>query len=229
MPTPFDSSGIFPRLAPTTQYASCQKELKHLPGNYKVMPDIALIGDRTFLFEKLFQEIGASYPFLQANVLGSPFLPEFKMIMIPTGFANNQYSKTLTVLLRCKSNIAGFVRKGGILTVFGPLVPEHDYEWLPLPLKYACELSSQTITATEHECSCLCCTLTPECDGYLIPGEGFETVLKDSKGRAILVAGKFGQGLIVATSSMSFQPLIHPLGPRQSQALEVLKRNSDLR
>ncbi|MGD0951762.1 MAG: hypothetical protein ABR985_05115 [Methanotrichaceae archaeon] len=168
------------------------------------MPDIAIIGDRTFLFEKLFQEIGASYQFLQANVLGSPFLPEFKMIMIPTGFANNQYSKTLPVLLRCKSNIAGFVRDGGILTVFGPLVPEHDYEWLPLPLKYVCELGSQIITTTEHECSCLCCTLTPECDGYLIPGEGFETVLKDSKGRAILATGKFGQGLIVATSVHEF-------------------------
>lgn len=168
------------------------------------MTDIALIGDRTFLFEKLFQELKVSYQFLQPSVLGSPFLPKFKMIMIPTGFANPQYSKTLPVLLRCKSNIRGFLRDGGILTVFGPLVPEHDYDWLPLPLKYLCELSSQTVASSEHECSCLCCSLTPECDGYLIPGEGFETVLKDSKGRAILVAGKFGQGLIVATSVHEF-------------------------
>lgn len=168
------------------------------------MTDIALIGDRTFLFEKLFQELKVSYQFLQPSVLGSPFLPKFKMIMIPTGFANPQYSKTLPVLLRCKSNIRGFLRDGGILTVFGPLVPEHDYEWLPLPLKYLCELGSQTVASSEHECSCLCCSLTPECDGYLIPGEGFETVLKDSRGRAILVSGKYGQGLIVATSVHEF-------------------------
>ena len=168
------------------------------------MPDIALIGDRNFLFEKLFEGIGASYQFLQPTVLGSPFLPKFKMIMIPTGFANPQYSKTLPVLQRLRSNIAGFVRDGGILTIFGPLVPEHNYEWLPLPLKYVCELGSQIITTTEHECSCLCSTLTPECDGYLLPGEGFETVLKDPKGRAVLVVGKYGQGSIVATSVHEF-------------------------
>jgi hypothetical protein len=168
------------------------------------MPDIALIGDPTFLFEKLFQDIGASYHFLQASALGSPFLPKFKMILIPTGYANPQYSKTLPVLLRLKSNVASFVRDGGILTVFGPLVPEHNYEWLPLPLKYVCDLGSQHVATSEHECSCLCCTLTPECDGYLIPGQGFETVLKDSKGRAVLAVGKYGQGLIVATSVHEF-------------------------
>ena len=168
------------------------------------MPDIALIGDRTFLFEKLFQEIGSTYHFLLPSILGSPLLPQYKMVMIPTGFANPQYSKTLPVLQRCKSNIDNFVKDGGILTVFGPLVHEHNYEWLPLSLKYVCELGSQKVAPSSHECSCLCCTLTPECDGYLVPGEGFETVLKDSKGRAILVAGKHGQGMIVATSVHEF-------------------------
>jgi hypothetical protein len=168
------------------------------------MSDIALIGDRTFLFEKLFLEIGASYQFLQPSVLGSPFLPEFKMIIIPTGFANPRYSKTLPVLQRNKSAVAAFLRNGGILTVFGPLVPEHNFEWLPLPLKYVCELGSQHVRATEHECSCMCCTLTPECDGYLIPGDGFESVIEDSKGRTVLATGKYGEGLIVATSIHEF-------------------------
>ncbi len=168
------------------------------------MPDIALIGDRTFLFEKLFQELGASYHFLQPSVLGSPFLPRYKMIMIPTGFANPQYSKTLPVLQRGRLNIAEFVRRGGLLTVFGPLVPEHDYDWLPLKLRYVCEYGSHEVAPAEHECSCMLCTFTPECDGYLIPGEGFETVLKDGKGRAILVLGRYGEGLIVATSVHEF-------------------------
>ncbi len=168
------------------------------------MPDIALIGDRTFLFEKLFQELGVSYHFLLPSVLGSPFLPRYKMIMIPTGFANPQYSKTLPALQRQKSNIAEFVRRGGLLTVFGPLVTEHDYDWLPLRLKYVCEYGSHEVALTEHECSCLLCTFTPECDGYLIPGKGFETVLKDGNGRAILVLGRYGEGLIVATSVHEF-------------------------
>ncbi len=168
------------------------------------MPDIALVGERTFLFEKLFQDIGATYQFLQPGILGSPFLPQYKMIMIPTGFANPQYSKILPALQRQRSNIAQFVRQGGILTVFGPLVTEHDYDWLPLRLKYVCEYGARRASPTEHECSCMLCTFTPECDGYLVPGECFETVVKDEKGRAILVVGKYGQGLIVATSVHEF-------------------------
>lgn len=168
------------------------------------MPDIALIGEGTFLFKKHFQELGITYQFLQPGILGSPFLPQYRMVMIPTGFANPQYSKTLPALQRMKSNIAEFVKKGGILTAFGPLVPEHDYEWLPLKLKYICDYGSHSLEPSLHECSCLLCTLTPECDGYLLPGDGFETVLKDAQDRAILVMAKYGAGMIVATSVHEF-------------------------
>jgi hypothetical protein len=168
------------------------------------MLDIAIIGERTFLFEKLFGDLGISFQFLSPAILGSPFLPKFKAVMIPTGFANPQYSKTLSALQRMKSNISDFVMKGGVLTVFGPMVPDHGYEWLPLPLRYVCELGSQSVSPSGDDCSCLLCTRTPECDGYLIPGEGFETVLKDEKNRAILVKAKFGEGLIVATSVHEF-------------------------
>ena len=172
--------------------------------NHGNMSDIALIGERNFLYEKLFEELNASFQFLSPAVLGSPFLPRYKMVMIPTGFANPDYSRALPALERMKSNISDFVRKGGVLTVFGPMVPEHNYSWLPLPLRYVCELSSQTVAPTEDECACLLCTSTPECDGYLIAGEGFETVLKDDKGRSILVRGSYGEGLIVGTSVHEF-------------------------
>jgi hypothetical protein len=168
------------------------------------MSDIALIGERTFLYEKLFADLGVSFQFLSTSVLGSPFLPQFKAVIIPTGFANPEYSKTLPALKRMKSNISDFVRKGGVLTVFGPMVDQHEYDWLPLTLRYVCELSSQNVALSGHECSCLLCTSTPECDGYLIAGEGFETVLKDEKNRAIQVSAKFGEGLIVATSVHEF-------------------------
>ena len=168
------------------------------------MPDIALIGQRTLLFEKLFQDVGASYQFLSPNILGSPFLPQYKMVMIPSGFANPDYSQILPGLERMKSNIERFVMNGGVLTVFGPLVPEHDFDWLPLPLKYKCEMSTQSVNPSEGDCSCLICTTTPECDGYLIPGKGFETVIKDDKGRAILVMARRGEGLIVVTTVHEF-------------------------
>jgi hypothetical protein len=168
------------------------------------MSDIALIGERTFLYEKLFADLGVTFQFISPGILGSPFLPRFKAVMIPTGFANPQYSKTLPQLQRLKSNISDFVKKGGVLTVFGPMVPEHDYDWLPLKLRYVCELSAQSVASSGHECSCLLNTSTPECDGYLIAGEGFEIVLKDEKERAILVRASYGEGLIVATSVHEF-------------------------
>lgn len=168
------------------------------------MSDIALIGERTFLYEKLFADLAVSFQFISPGILGSPFLPRFKVVMIPTGFANSTYCRTLPALQRNKSNISDFVKNGGVLTVFGPMVDEHDYDWLPLPLRYVCELGPQSVAASGHECSCLLCTSTPECDGYLIPGKGFEIVLKDENDRAVLVRANFGEGMIVATSVHEF-------------------------
>jgi len=168
------------------------------------MPDIAIIGESSFLYQKLFAEAGVSYQFVSPDLLGSPFLPRFKVLIIPTGFANPLYSRAMAALQRIHFSIADFVKNGGIVTVFGPMVTEHRYNWLSLPLEYVCELSSQNIGLSRHECTCLLCTSTPECDGYLIPGQGFETVLRDEKGRAVLVAGKLGEGLIVATTVHEF-------------------------
>lgn len=168
------------------------------------MSDIAIIGENSFLYQKLFEEAGISYQFLSPGLLGSPFLPKFKVLIIPTGFANPLYSRALPALQRGRSNIADFVKEGGILTVFGPMVQEHKYDWLPLPLAYVCELGSQSIGPSRHDCSCLLCTRTPECDGFLLPGQEFETILEDGKGRAVLVAATLGEGLIVATSVHEF-------------------------
>jgi hypothetical protein len=65
-------------------------------------------------------------------------------------------------------------------------------------------MTTHSLNPSEGDCSCLICTTTPECDGYFIPGEGFETVIKDDKGRAILVMAKYSEGLIVATSVHEF-------------------------
>ena len=169
------------------------------------MPDIAIIGESTFLFEKLLQELGREYQFVKPAVLGSPFLPQFRMVVIPTGFANPQYSTTLPALRACKSKIEGFLEKGGVLTVFGPLVPKHEYEWLSLKLEYIGEYGNvELVSASDHPCSSLPSDRTVDCDGYLIAGEGFETVLVDSKGRSVLVIGTFGKGKIVATTIHEF-------------------------
>jgi hypothetical protein len=169
------------------------------------MTDIAIIGEKTFLFEKLLDETGREYAFVKPEILGSPFLPRFRMVVIPTGFANPQYSKVLPALKASKSRIAEFLEKGGVLTVFGPLVPEHEYEWLPLSLKYIGEYeNTELVPTSDHRCNSLVDAKAADCDGYLIPGEGFETALRDSKGRSVLVIGKFGRGKIVATTIHEF-------------------------
>ena len=169
------------------------------------MPDIAIIGERTFLFDKLLAETGREYQFVKPEVLGSPFLPRFRMVMIPTGFANPQYSRALLALRAAKSRIAEFLERGGVVTVFGPLVPEHDYEWLPLPLRYVGDYrSADLVPRSDHPCTALPGAKAAECDGYLVPGEGFVTALEDDRGRAVLVVGKFGRGKIIATTIHEF-------------------------
>lgn len=169
------------------------------------MPDIAIIGERTFLFDKLLAETGREYQFVKPEVLGSPFLPRFRMVMIPTGFANPQYSRALLALRAAKSRIAEFLERGGVVTVFGPLVPEHDYDWLPLPLRYVGDYrSADLVPRSDHPCTALPGAKAAECDGYLVPGEGFVTALEDDRGRAVLVVGKFGRGKIIATTIHEF-------------------------
>jgi hypothetical protein len=168
------------------------------------MPDVALLGDKNFLYEKLVQSAGAECLFLNPAILGSPFLPRFKMLVIPTGFANSQYSRALPGLRSAKSWIEGFVKKGGVLVVFGPLVLMHNYDWLPLPLEYVGEYcEAEELVSCRQDNSCIC-SGPGDCDGYLAPGEGFKTIMKDTQNRPVMVAGACGDGLIVATSIHEF-------------------------
>ncbi|HUW68478.1 MAG TPA: hypothetical protein VMW20_10650, partial [Candidatus Nanoarchaeia archaeon] len=59
------------------------------------MADIALLWDSRLLFEKFFIEHGFDHQLIHPANMGSPFLPPFKMILIPTGFANPKYSNIL--------------------------------------------------------------------------------------------------------------------------------------
>jgi len=172
-------------MAKIARTAICTRFIPLRPKSAFDMPDIALIGERSYLFEKLFQDLGLSFQFVSPSLLGSPFLPQYRAVIIPTGFANPRYSDALPALQRSRSNISGFVKSGGVLTVFGPMTAEHSYGWLPHPLRlsYVFELSSRQVSPSADECSCLLCTPEPECDGYLVPGEGFRVVLSDEEGK----------------------------------------------
>ncbi|HUV83405.1 MAG TPA: hypothetical protein VMW53_10075 [archaeon] len=101
------------------------------------MADIALMWDSKLLFEKFFIEHGFDHQLIHPANMGSPFLPPFKMVLIPTGFANPKYSNMLPSLMKNKRRIESFITKGGTLLVFGALTDSHFYEWLPVDLEYS--------------------------------------------------------------------------------------------
>jgi hypothetical protein len=171
------------------------------------MLDITLIWDCEMLFEKLFVEHGLSYQRTPSSAIGTPFLPGSKVMIVPTGFANPQYTKILRGIEANKSFFDGFVKKGGVLVVYGALVPEYTYRWLPFTLEYQEQYGAVDIEAAEgadrgHDCSCIFDDVRAECDGYFAETDG--EVILTGDGMPILVAKEHGDGIIVATTIHEF-------------------------
>jgi hypothetical protein len=167
-----------------------------------VMSDVILLWDCPLLFEKLFVEYGLECSRALSTSLGTPYLPACKVLVLPTGFANKQYTKTGIGLERGKHSLEKFVAKGGTLLVFSPLVPEYIYEWLPFSLKYIMEENPCTPHPVgKHDAQRLVENIVPPvgCDGYFAETDA-NVVLKDDKGRPIMVVKEIGEGLIVATT-----------------------------
>jgi hypothetical protein len=166
------------------------------------MSDVILLWDCPLLFEKLFVEYGLECSRALSTSLGTPYLPACKVLLLPTGFANTQYTKTGIGLERGKRSLEKFVTKGGTLLVFSPLVPEYGYEWLPFSLKYVMEENPCTPQPVgEHDAQKLVGDIAPPvgCDGYFTETDA-DVVLEDDKGRPIMVVKDSGEGMIVATT-----------------------------
>jgi hypothetical protein len=166
------------------------------------MSDVILLWDCPLLFEKLFVEYGLECSRALSTSLGTPYLPACKVLVLPTGFANKQYTKTGVGLERAKRSLEKFVAKGGTLLVFSPLVPEYEYEWLPFPLKYVMEENPCTPRPVgEHEAQKLVENVIPPagCDGYFLDTDA-QVVLEDDSGRPIMVVKEIGEGMVVATT-----------------------------
>jgi len=166
------------------------------------MSDVILLWDSPLLFEKLFVEYGLECSRAVSTSLGTPYLPACKVLILPTGFANKQYTKTGVGLERSKYSLEKFVTKGGTLLIFSPLVPEYDYEWLPFTLKYVMEENPcSPHPEGTHDAQKLVQNIIPPlgCDGYFAETDA-DVVIKDDKGRPIMVAKEIGDGIIVATT-----------------------------
>lgn len=168
------------------------------------MTDVMLLWDSPLLFEKLFAEHGIKCQRITAETIGTPFLPPCKCLVVPTGFANPAYTKVLGGLRRSKKQIEMFVKKGGIVLVFGPMVEGHDFDWLPMELKYVQKQMSADVCKSKKESQCIVDNLEQvEFDGYLTDVEG-DVLLMDQEGRALMVSKKIGDGMIIATTIHEF-------------------------
>ncbi len=170
------------------------------------MTDVLLLWDTPLLFEKLFIEYGLKSQLTLSNAIGSPFLPSCKCVLIPTGFGNPMYTTILAGIERNKKAFEKFVKKGGILVVFGPMVDEYHYEWLPMQLTYIQKQESTLIRKVfEHEVPSLVpdISVPVECDGYFSETDS-NVLFNNNDGKPIMVANEFGDGMVIATTIHEF-------------------------
>ena len=168
------------------------------------MPDIALLWDTRLLFEKFFIEQGFDHQLVHPGSMGSPFLPTFKLAIIPTGFANPRYSNVLLPLMQNRHRLQRFIHNGGVLLVYGPLIDYHSYNWLPVDIEYVqrygpVELSQQV----RSDVSSLAGDSIQECDGFFCRADG-ECIMVNDKGEVVLVKIEHGAGLIITTTIHEF-------------------------
>ena len=172
------------------------------------MTDVMLIWDTPLLFEKLFLDNDLKCQRILSHAVGTPFLPSCKCIIIPTGFANPEYTKIAAGIERNGRAFEKFVKNGGILVVFGPMVPEYHYDWLPVELMYVQELGSTLVQKVgEHGAQCIItdADTSVECDGYYSKTDAdTDVVLNNSDGKPIMVAKNVGDGIVVATTIHEF-------------------------
>ncbi len=169
------------------------------------MSDVMLLWDHPLLFERLFKEAGLECQRVLSSSLGTPFLPPCSCVVVPTGFANPAYTKVGRGIENNGKKLERFVRSGGVLLVFGPLVTKYDYSWLPVELSY---LENHAETGLEvvgdHEaCSIVATDATVECDGYFSATDGM-VVIKNDDGHPVLVVWEMGEGMIIATTLHEF-------------------------
>lgn len=162
------------------------------------MADILMLWDNPVLFEKLFVEYGIQYQRISPVSIGTPFIPLCKCILIPTGFANTDYTSIEKNIVKNKNKIQKFVENGGTLVIFGPMIPEYEYEWLPLKLKYTQEQNSTAIKKITDDI-CIVESDDIEYDGYFSYTDE-KILITDIHDRPLMITKNVGLGKIIACS-----------------------------
>ncbi|KAF5048856.1 hypothetical protein DSECCO2_445700 [anaerobic digester metagenome] len=180
-------------------------------------PRAGLLWDTPTTFVRFVEDCGLSCELVTPQLCAAPFFRgSFSVLVIPTGFGNPAYSRTLVALRVSRERVQRFLERGGALLVFGAAIDRADaYDWLPFRLVYHHEQAPCRLEAVEPILfNALFGDYNPdaiECDGWFEESEG--EVIATAKGRPVAVAARVGEGLVIATTvheypSRGFLPFI---------------------
>ncbi len=157
--------------------------------------------DSPLLFSRFVEECGIHAEPVTPQLLAAPFFRgKFSTLIIPTGFANPEYSNLLPALRASEVRIKRFLEGGGRLLVFGAAIKGNSYDWLPFSIsytyEYACyELEGEgeyTDMIEGYDRKCI------SCDGWFPEHEGVTAL--HSHERAVLIIKRIGVGIAIVTS-----------------------------
>lgn len=162
------------------------------------------VWDNLQTFKRLIEDCGITCEHINPQLLASPFYRgSFVALLIPTGFANPDYSRLAPALRASSSRIRKFMEKGGRVVVFGAGEENTDaYDWLPFPVKYnhAYDSCSLEIREEGDDTSLLegYDTEAMECDGWFT-GHDCEVLVATKNGKDVMLRKKIGEGMCLLT------------------------------
>ncbi|HIH03609.1 MAG TPA: hypothetical protein HA263_07105 [Methanoregulaceae archaeon] len=163
-----------------------------------------LLWDAPVTFQRYVEDCGASCELVTPQLCAAPFFRgSFGALIVPTGFANPVYSKTLVALRASSDRVRRYLERGGALVVFGAAIDRPDaYDWLPFRLVYRHQYGPCRVEPVEsglfealfggYDAAAL------ECDGWF--EEADAEVIATAAGRPVAVARRVGDGLVIATT-----------------------------
>ena len=163
-----------------------------------------LLWDAPTTFQRYVEDCGASCELVTPQLCAAPFFRgSFSVLIVPTGFANPAYSRTLVALRAASDRVRRYLERGGALVVFGAAIDRRDaYDWLPFRLIYHHQYGPCRVDPVEpalsEELFAGYDTDALECDGWF--EEADADVVATAAGRPVAVVRHVGDGIVLATT-----------------------------